>query len=394
MELKQRRREEGASLALLTPAGLTKTIRERPRPAGTVFAALALLFLFAYSKYSRTEMRLAAGAPALGAAMPFEEASRHCAANGWRPRAKRPLVYSMTAFRNELDMLELRLHELDGVVDYHVVMESTITHSGKPKELVFEQHKGDARFARFADRIIHVVENNTRDQAGEAFTDAHARESSQRSALVRGLDAGGARPDDLVVFSDLDEIPRADYLSVLAACEGYGFPVTVHTPEYLYDFGCRMDGDSWTRLKVVQRRHLRAECGWSASEVCPHDLRDDQAFRLGLFQVYPPPLVLHEGGWHLTWFMGVEQMLDKLAAYSHPERNTAQNRDPRFLECLRRRCVHVNKVDRGRRADPDATGEVFPRWIQEGRAGGGGGGWGKFFVKPGEFEGAAASANC
>lgn len=66
------------------------------------------------------------------------------------------------------------------------------------------------------------------------------------------------------------------------------------------------------------------------------------------------PLTIVDGGWHLTWFMDVNQMLDKLAAYSHPERNTARNRDPDFLRCLTARCIHNNHVDFGRRYHPAA----------------------------------------
>jgi beta-1,4-mannosyl-glycoprotein beta-1,4-N-acetylglucosaminyltransferase len=355
-------------------------IRERKRAMAWATVVFGALLLFTWSKYTRTVIVLDGDGLAVD---PKSGMDRYCARNGWKsvPEDDRPLIYSMTAFRNELDMLELRLNELDGVVDKHIVMESTITHSGKPKELVFMSHKHEARFAPFLDRIVHVVENNTRDQHGEAFTDAHERERSQRSALVHGLDMAGARAHDLVVFSDLDEIPRADYLELLRSCKGYGFPVTVHTPEYLYDLGCRMHGESWTRIKVVQRRQLKSACGWSMADVCPHDLRDDQAFRLGLAQMVPPPLVIHEGGWHLTWFMGVEEMQKKLAAYSHPERNTERNRDPRMLNCLRKRCKHVNMVDTGAREDPFTSQRVYPRYIEKQRRDGEGD-WIKFFVRP------------
>ena len=43
-------------------------------------------------------------------------------------------------FFNELDILEIRLRELSGVVAKFVLVESAQTHSGKPKDLLFEQN--------------------------------------------------------------------------------------------------------------------------------------------------------------------------------------------------------------------------------------------------------------
>ena len=45
------------------------------------------------------------------------------------------LVYACFVFWKELDLLELRLHELDAVVDYFVLVEATHTFSGQPKPL-------------------------------------------------------------------------------------------------------------------------------------------------------------------------------------------------------------------------------------------------------------------
>ena len=40
------------------------------------------------------------------------------------------------SFFNELDLLELRLHELNKVVDYFVLVEATLTHSGWNKPII------------------------------------------------------------------------------------------------------------------------------------------------------------------------------------------------------------------------------------------------------------------
>ena len=44
-------------------------------------------------------------------------------------------------FYNEMKMLEFRLKELNDVVDFFVLVESTKTFTGNDKELFFEQNK-------------------------------------------------------------------------------------------------------------------------------------------------------------------------------------------------------------------------------------------------------------
>ena len=50
-----------------------------------------------------------------------------------RPDGRR--VYDTFMFFQELDLLEMRLMELDASVDVFVLAESPVTHSGKPKPL-------------------------------------------------------------------------------------------------------------------------------------------------------------------------------------------------------------------------------------------------------------------
>ena len=44
-------------------------------------------------------------------------------------------VYDCFTFFNELDLLEIRLNELDNVVDYFVLVESKRSFQNKPKEI-------------------------------------------------------------------------------------------------------------------------------------------------------------------------------------------------------------------------------------------------------------------
>ena len=51
------------------------------------------------------------------------------------------MVYDSFQFFNELDILKLRMNVLKDVVDYFVISESTVTFSGDPKPLYYNENK-------------------------------------------------------------------------------------------------------------------------------------------------------------------------------------------------------------------------------------------------------------
>ena len=110
------------------------------------------------------------------------------------------MVYDCFQFFNELDILKIRLNVLAPVVDRFVISEATETFSGIKKPLYYEENK--ELFAAFQDRIIHVVVDDTPQG------DTHYRDTFQKNAVTRGLK--DCTDDDIVIFSDLDEIPNPD----------------------------------------------------------------------------------------------------------------------------------------------------------------------------------------
>ena len=62
------------------------------------------------------------------------------------------MVYDSFQFFNELDILLLRMHILNDVVDKFVISESTVTFSGDAKPLYYEENK--EMFQEFEHKII------------------------------------------------------------------------------------------------------------------------------------------------------------------------------------------------------------------------------------------------
>lgn len=132
------------------------------------------------------------------------------------------MIYDCIPFFNELDILKLRLNILDPIVDKFVIEEATVTFSGEPKELCFEKNK--ELFSEFLPKIEYIVVDNS-----PVNTTTHLRDKFQKNALIRGLE--GAQDEDIIILSDVDEIPDPEVLKKVIA---------EFDPEKIYHFAQRM----------------------------------------------------------------------------------------------------------------------------------------------------------
>jgi hypothetical protein len=151
---------------------------------------------------------------------------------GWTRREGRRRVWDAFQFYNELEILALRLLELNATVDKFVLNEATRTHSNAPKPLHFATHA--QMFAPFDDKIVHVIVDDLPPSPNSWVV-----ENFQRDSIVRGL--VDADDGDLVVIADVDEIPDPRVLSLLAQCDGYATPVYLYTRFFNFKV-CKVGG--------------------------------------------------------------------------------------------------------------------------------------------------------
>lgn len=112
-------------------------------------------------------------------------------------------VYDCFMFFNEIELLKMRLEELDEVVDYFVLVESVETQKGALKSLFFNENR--LLFEKYLPKIIHVMIEERHPEMG-----LWERENYQRICITRGLK--NCKPSDIILISDLDEIPRPELI--------------------------------------------------------------------------------------------------------------------------------------------------------------------------------------
>ena len=90
--------------------------------------------------------------------LPLREAQEFCRKRRWEPyatRDQRRKVYDLFLIDTELDLLEIRLNELDKEVDYFVILESNTNLQRNPKPLHLQDNI--SQFENFQQKIIHRV---------------------------------------------------------------------------------------------------------------------------------------------------------------------------------------------------------------------------------------------
>ena len=178
--------------------------------------------------------------------MAVPEAEERCRAHEWQvypERKKHRKIYDLFIINTELDWLEIRLNELKDQVDYFVILESGSTFTGLPKPLLLKDHWD--QFSTFHRQIIYQVLNDT----GFSSNITWYREAFQRNAMFDQVFpnlSGDQKPSlgDVILVSDLDEIPRPETLQLLRNCK-YPRRLTLRSRFYYYSFQWLHRGQDW-----------------------------------------------------------------------------------------------------------------------------------------------------
>ena len=232
------------------------------------------------------------------------------------------MTYDCFSFFNELDLLEIRLNTLDKIVDKFILAESPFTHTGRPKPLYYAENK--ERFARFNDRIVHVVVDDFPNMPDNMpiREKAWIRENWQRNAIVRGLPKD-IKDDDILLISDLDEIPHPDYVEKAIASpvgvtrldlKAYCFFINLRNISYpIWNNGTRVL--TWQTFNTPA---TYAHAGYS--ECCIASINDGPtATRIRFLK---PTRILKPAGWHFSYLGGVEAIQRKMKSIAHTEFDT------------------------------------------------------------------------
>ena len=218
-----------------------------------------------------------------------------------------------------MSIVVLHANVLDKFVKKFVITEASYTHNGNKKELNFDINK----FKKFKDKIIYIIvdeqpknilkfqENDSKIEIGEKLIlNGMARDYFQRENLSKGLT--DALADDLIMISDLDEIPNLERLNLNFLSDN----IIIFEQKILYyKLNLLYEDFLWQGTKAVKKKNL----------ISPQWLRNIKGknypkWRLDtLFskKKYSNLKIIKDGGWHFTCLKTPEQLEKKLLNFAH-----------------------------------------------------------------------------
>ncbi len=256
-------------------------------------------------------------------------------------------IFDCFSYWDEDLLLKLRLNILSDYVDYFVIVEGNKTWQNNPKKLRFDLKK----FEIFKDKIIYVPVDDMPDG-----NNPYSRENFQRNCINRGLI--DADDNDLIIISDLDEIPNPKKIKLFKQEMRYAVFKQLH---FYYKLNLQSQKNPyWYGSRICVKKFLKS----------PQWLRDLKFkkrpfWRLDKFRLNN---IIDQGGWH---FCNLKNPKDLLYKY----KNLCETDDPYvFKEKIDPKYLNLDEIEKriqkgldiiGRNENylPIELNEQFPDYI-------------------------------
>ena len=229
-----------------------------------------------------------------------------------------PKLLDVFLFYNELDLLKARLEYMGPIVDRFIISEANVDFSGRPKEFLLSQELVNT--LPFADKIIYHREHLNLNSIPWLFKRFKYRnrmtrylwkiQDAQRNSTLTPLKPFNS--NDIVIFSDLDEFPSeaAIYEGIKALQSGNRSNLEPHAYSldqtfYYYNLNNAAPDEKFYGSVLTSLGTFR--------KYLPH------RFRSGKNDFEH----IASGGWHFSYFMDEEKILNKIYAISDVENLSA-----------------------------------------------------------------------
>ena len=228
-------------------------------------------------------------------------------------------IYDSFMYFDEDLLLDLRLNVLDKYVSKFIITEATYTHNGTKKDLKFDINN----FERFKDKIEYIIvddqppnilqtnSNDSLERRGEKLIlNGYARDIYQRNKIADGIKE--ASDDDIIIVSDLDEIPNLQNLNFSKIKNKI---IQFKQKMFYYKLNLYYPDFEWFGSKACRKKNF----------LSPQWLRNIKSkkyskFRLDLIfnkKKYNDIFYVLDGGWHFTCIRTPEELEYKLLNFAH-----------------------------------------------------------------------------
>ena len=228
-------------------------------------------------------------------------------------------IYDCFSYLDEDLLLDIRLNILNQYVDYFVIVEGNKTWQNNYKKLKFNI----SNFKKFEDKIIYIPVENLPDG-----NNPYIRENFQRNSILRGISE--ANEEDLIIISDLDEIPNPIMFNKFKFNMRYAVFKQMH---FYYKINLQSQKNPyWYGSRICLKKYLKS----------PQWLRDLKFKKRPFWKLNKFRLnnIIEDGGWHFCNLKNSDQLLYKY-------QNLCETNDPYvFKEKIDEKYLNKNEIQK------------------------------------------------
>lgn len=222
------------------------------------------------------------------------------------------MVIDCFPFFNEIEILKIRLHIMSPFVDYFVITEARHTFSGKEKPLNFELNR--SLFKDFEHKIIYNI-----TEEDDITLSPFERDDYQKNKIKSFLK--NFKDDDILIFSDVDEIPNPDILPGIF--ESLDETKVYHLAQQNCYFYLNFQEVSGNLLSYTGEFENVKEKKWLGTKICKlKTIKDIPITHLRHPKMVKCGIRVENGGWHFT-YMGGDLTDDVIARIKHKIKSSA-----------------------------------------------------------------------
>ena len=232
-------------------------------------------------------------------------------------------IIHLTMYDCELSMLELKLAEMGPVVFKFVIGEALMSNSNKPRRACFHDALANSSIVQYymdIGKIEYLFMDNKLEGGKFVYWEAEVHYKNQLAGPVANMT--DLNDEDLILFSDLDEIVARPYLQAMSERmtlfpDGGGIRLALRWTYY----GFQWVNPGLTVVNAVVRwGDLKDRCRLKVNDI-----------RLNLCGGENHKQTWGIVGWHCSWCIPTPQFVEKLNKTSASEMNVPSNRGLRFL---------------------------------------------------------------
>ena len=217
-------------------------------------------------------------------------------------------LFDCFMYNNEDLLLDLRLNVLDQYVDQFIIIESLFDHQGNKKRLNFRLEN----YSKFKKKIKYIVLHSFPKNLT-----SWQKENYNRNFITNGL--GDAKPDDYIMISDLDEIPKIEDKTIFKKKK-----YTVFTQKmFYYKFNLHnITEPNWMGTRVCKKKYLKSP-QWIRNQ----RIKKYQVWRIKKYTQKFQWNIIEDGGWHFSFVMSNMDIKKKIESFAHSEFNKSEFTD-------------------------------------------------------------------